>query len=541
LLDFAATQEFVVTVRQAIVCADLGTVDSRRINAVSEALEEFLAALECTLTSMSPPRSELVDPTATEHSVHGLFKIRSLLEVHSNKFQTFESRRFWNYLVGQGNLHRLIEHHVFERSRRVGASVSELVESTVVYSTGRNDDIYCVCVNPNRPTQLVIGTAKGLVELTCDAAPNGGHSSFPQIYDNNSPPLLSPLGSGSGSGTGTPLNRSRPRTPEVDGSWTGSRESSSAPSPILFGGGGGGGGGAAGSMAAENNKADAVFKPTLHRSTNGSVRAIAQHPVMPCYVSGTSNGELDLWHYDQQHSLSKFRSYAQSKTKITSVHFSDLGNKFGATMSSGDLALWRFLAQDESDEPFLSFRAHSRRTNDFTFAGATSLVVTGGVGSGSDGGNVALWDTLLMSTDRSCQAYPVRFFNVNDSGTLSLAYSKASQRIFCGGSKGELTVVDLRQQKVVKTWMAHEGGVNKLVIDEKHGTLVTASGSGAVKLWALNNLRQIANFDGVHARSSFSVSGVVGMDLAGDSLYTSGLDGSVKLTHPWLLFGGSTI
>jgi hypothetical protein len=53
-----------------------------------------------------------------------------------------------------------------------------------------------------------------------------------------------------------------------------------------------------------------------------------------------------------------------------------------------------------------------------------------------------------MSTDRTCVPYPVRFFNVNESGTLSLAYSKSTQQLFCGGSRGNIAVVDFRQQKV---------------------------------------------------------------------------------------------
>ena len=143
-----------------------------------------------------------------------------------------------------------------------------------------------------------------------------------------------------------------------------------------------------------------------------------------------------------------------------------------------------------------------------------------------------------MSTDRTCVPYPVRFFNVNESGTLSLAYSKSTQQLFCGGSRGNIAVVDFRQQKVVKTWSGHETAVNKMVVDEERGTLITSSGSGAVRLWSLNSMRQIANFEGVHARSTFSVSGVVDMALSDDTLYTCGLDGNVKVTKPWLMFGG---
>jgi WD40 repeat protein len=72
---------------------------------------------------------------------------------------------------------------------------------------------------------------------------------------------------------------------------------------------------------------------------------------------------------------------------------------------------------------------------------------------------------------------------------------------------------------VVKTWAGHETAVNKMVVDEDRGTIITASGSGNVKLWSLNNMRQIANFEGVHARSTFSVSGVVDMALVDDMLY----------------------
>jgi WD40 repeat protein len=80
-------------------------------------------------------------------------------------------------------------------------------------------------------------------------------------------------------------------------------------------------------------------------------------------------------------------------------------------------------------------------------------------------------------------------------------------------------LINTETQKVVKTWAGHETAVNKMVVDEDRGTIITASGSGNVKLWSLNNMRQIANFEGVHARSTFSVSGVVDMALVDDMLY----------------------
>lgn len=50
--------------------------------------------------------------------------------------------------------------------------------------------------------------------------------------------------------------------------------------------------------------------------------------------------------------------------------------------------------------------------------------------------------------------------------------------------------------------------MNRVVVDEARDAMFTASASGTVKMWSLSNLRQMETFEGLHARSTFSESGV---------------------------------
>lgn len=50
------------------------------------------------------------------HSLHSWFKIRNLFNVSSNRFQSFASRRLWDFLVRQEALQKTIEYHMFYRT-----------------------------------------------------------------------------------------------------------------------------------------------------------------------------------------------------------------------------------------------------------------------------------------------------------------------------------------------------------------------------------------------------------------------------------------
>jgi len=270
----------------------------------------------------------------------------------------------------------------------------------------------------------------------------------------------------------------------------------------------------------EEPKADVVG---LQRSIAGTVRVLAAHPSMPCYLSGSSDGSVKLWHFDQDNELCSFLH--GSSAKVNAIRFEDYGNKFGVANSAGEICLWRVLSNGENDTPYITIKAHSKRTDDFVFLSSSTQLASAGLST--DGCDVAIWDTIVQRASHE-MATPIRGFNLFESGAKSLAYSSNNERLICGSNKGEIAVIDLRQHTVLRSWDAHDGAINKILVDDDKSSFITASASGNVKIWSTNNLREIAHFDALHTKSSFFQSGVLDMAIQRGFLYTIGADSFVK-------------
>lgn len=210
----------------------------------------------------------------------------------------------------------------------------------------------------------------------------------------------------------------------------------------------------------------------LQRNISGSVRVLAAHPSMPCYLSGSSDGTVKLWHFDQEQALCSFSH--SSNAKVNAIRFEDYGNKFGVANNLGEICLWRVLSNGENDAPYITIKAHSKRTDDFTFLSSSTLLASAGLSV--DGCDVAIWDTITQRASQE-MTKPLRKFHLFDSGAKCLAYSPNNERLICGSNKGEISVIDLRQHSVLRTWDAHEGVINKIVVDEENSSFITASAS----------------------------------------------------------------
>jgi hypothetical protein len=66
---------------------------------------------------------------------------------------------------------------VFVRARNMGNLAGGEAESAVVFSSAKSQsEIYCVCINTGNPSQIVVGTSKGILELKCDDGAHGAAS-----------------------------------------------------------------------------------------------------------------------------------------------------------------------------------------------------------------------------------------------------------------------------------------------------------------------------------------------------------------------------
>jgi len=251
------------------------------------------------------------------------------------------------------------------------------------------------------------------------------------------------------------------------------------------------------------------------------------HPTLPFYMSASGDGPVKLWQFNvaQPSALTTYRS--KHKSKSLKVRFNHNGNKFAAIDSTGNLEMWRFDANEDSVDPFLSLPL-LKRAADVAFLNAGSVLAVAGEGSG--GKNVCIVDTLIPPNRAVVASY-----NAHDSagGSASaLAYSSRYQMIISGGQKGQVVIADSRQRTVITTIDAHMKSIKDIVLDPSQTFFATASSDGSIKFYSLQTFKEIQSWPAAHvakgfARSMSSITGVTQIKLSRNSLYSCGADGRV--------------
>ncbi|XP_044575804.1 dmX-like protein 2 isoform X2 [Cotesia glomerata] len=267
-----------------------------------------------------------------------------------------------------------------------------------------------------------------------------------------------------------------------------------------------------------------LMKPILKHKTDG-IRRLSAHPLLPLYLTGSQDGSVSLWEWGHQTAVSTPRP-AGTFAKVTRVHFSQHGNKFGVADSDGHLSLFQVACREGTARPFFNYQCHSKVTADFVFLGACSLVAT--AGHGSEGRNVALWDTLLPQNKSLVQG-----FTCHDQGASSVILAPQHQLLISGGKKGDINIFDVRQRQQRHRFQAHESAIKCLALDPHEEFFVSGAGDGDIKVWALTVHSLLYSFPGEHPRSSFFKNigqGVTQLhvDSAG-RLFSCGADGSMKV------------
>ncbi|KAG8041870.1 hypothetical protein G9C98_007174 [Cotesia typhae] len=262
----------------------------------------------------------------------------------------------------------------------------------------------------------------------------------------------------------------------------------------------------------------------LKHKTDG-IRRLSAHPLLPLYLTGSQDGSVSLWEWGHQTAVSTPRP-AGTFAKVTRVHFSQHGNKFGVADSDGHLSLFQVACREGTARPFFNYQCHSKVTADFVFLGACSLVAT--AGHGSEGRNVALWDTLLPQNKSLVQG-----FTCHDQGASSVILAPQHQLLISGGKKGDINIFDVRQRQQRHRFQAHESAIKCLALDPHEEFFVSGAGDGDIKVWALTVHSLLYSFPGEHPRSSFFKNigqGVTQLhvDSAG-RLFSCGADGSMKV------------
>lgn len=149
-----------------------------------------------------------------------------------------------------------------------------------------------------------------------------------------------------------------------------------------------------------------------------------------------------------------------------------------------------------------NYQCHSKVTADFVFLGACSLIAT--AGHGSEGRNVALWDTLLPQNKSLFQGMKIiryditgcdrhRFiytrcitrlagFTCHEQGASSLILAPQHQLLISGGKKGDINIFDVRQRQQRHRFQAHESAIKCLALDPHEEFFVSGAGDGDIKV-----------------------------------------------------------
>ncbi|KYN36646.1 DmX-like protein 2 [Trachymyrmex septentrionalis] len=267
-----------------------------------------------------------------------------------------------------------------------------------------------------------------------------------------------------------------------------------------------------------------LLKPILKHKIDG-IRRISSHPLLPLYLTGSQDGSVSLWEWGHQTAVATPRAPG-TFAKVTRVRFSQHGNKFGVADSDGHLSLFQVACREGTARPFFTYQCHTKVTSDFVFLGACSLVAT--AGHGSEGRNVALWDTLLPQNKSLVQG-----FMCHDQGASALILAPQHQLLISGGKKGDINIFDVRQRQQRQRFQAHESAIKCLALDPHEEFFVSGAGDGDIKIWGLTVHSLLYSFPSEHPRSSFFKNigqGVTQLhvDSAG-RLFSCGADGSMKV------------
>jgi WD40 repeat protein len=255
---------------------------------------------------------------------------------------------------------------------------------------------------------------------------------------------------------------------------------------------------------------------------------IESHPTFPYYLSGSVDGSVRLWQFNVPQSLATYRE--KTSTRLTKLHFNWNGTKFAAADQSGNVQLWRFDANEESTRPFVSLPCHSRRSADVVFLNSGSVVASAGESSGNK--NVCIWDTLLPPARGE-----VASFVCQPDGATAMVYSPRWQLLICGGKQGNLSILDVRQRKIVQELDGHSRAIKDLSIDPSQNWMISGSNEGNVKIWDLSTLTVVDTWAEAHSRQTFvrnaavlgagpiSTHGVMQVKFSRNHCYTCGSDG----------------
>ncbi|CAM4805811.1 unnamed protein product [Rotaria magnacalcarata] len=384
------------------------------------------------------------------------------------------------------------------------SSIATSSNSKLIYRD--SEPIHSFCLNSINPTLLAAGLAREVIELDISSITSTNEPYEISDDENDvSPNLLPQIAAMVNRETSS--NRVTTLRMPTMGAYVPNMYLTQSSLPSVNGN-------------ASNNDNQTVLN---NRHVIRESRKFANHPHLPHYLTGCSDGSVFLLNWSLDSSPRQLR---EPNKRVTKIELSSEGNKFGVTDIEGNLSL-HVLSSNRSTA-YMRLLTHTKSANDFVFLDSSTLLATCGLST--DHQNVAIWDTL-MPTSRA----NITSFSCHDTGGggQCLAYSQSHQLLISGGKRGDICIFDLRQRKRLAISQAHDSQLKALCLDPLEKFYVTGSTEGNIKVWRLQGCEMVQCFYNEHSRRGFlhsQTSGVNHLHLtASRHLFSSGSDGTISV------------
>eukprot|EP01135_Chromosphaera_perkinsii_P009258 Nk52_evm10s1705 gene=Nk52_evmTU10s1705 len=533
-----------------ISLSDIDTI-SPIIHAALDNLDKWGNIREKALNRLPAPEYLIKPDIGRRQSIGLLRQNTSLLDPNNNPFKKIPAkRRLWHFLMRNSSVRDTVFRYVF-RSYAMEEKFASDSSSKVVFKDLDGEPVQSFAISSNSLDHIVVATSKELTEL--DLSRIDPVASAPSPHS----PLFSEGSSGDQNRTIHSIESSllvaqsysTNRTNDgdvtdfrINSSMRGSfgRALSNNPNSRMLHSAPASPAGQSNSRASRLSSETIVCAKTA-RFTSSLVTCMDSHPTIPLYLTGGVDGAVNLWQFDQTHPLFEYSgglsaggSATSGKSRVTSIKFSDLGNKFGTSDLKGDVTFYRLEAKkNDNTNPFLRINCHSKATNEFLFLNSCGFFASAGISS--DMKNVRLWDSLLPP-NKAC----VNEFICHEGGANCLAYCPSRMLLLSGGRKGNVCIFDIRQRRILHTFdIANDSSsaCRSIAVDEMEAVFATGSSDGELKIFNLPDSQNLYNFAGIHGKhrlfSSASSSGISTILFRSGYLFTAGSDGSVaKMKFP---------
>ena len=125
--------------------------------------------------------------------------------------------------------------------------------------------------------------------------------------------------------------------------------------------------------------------------------------------------------------------------------------------------------------------------------------------SGYQYGSVRLWDVdKTLALEEKSKAEAAQTIRIGEVALVSLAYSPDGKRLAAGSAESRITLLDLINRKVLRSFVGHDGEVTALAFSPDGTRLASASHDRTGKIWDSSSGKELLTLAGHAGPTPFS-------------------------------------